>query len=585
MDRLNVPLRTDQPGIALLVVLLVTMVVGAIAAGAALIGANTFLINRYDSQSSLLESVADAGLELGRARLNANPALFDDAAPAALELDAAVYDASGDVIPGVTRTVYAMPLGGGLGEYGNFSALLSLARDADGAVVIRRLDLLQESFATFAYFTDIEPSTLAFGNNDELFGPVHSNSDIRISSTGATFHGPVTTAGAFVGAENATFLDDTTSGVTPIAMPTTGQLTDLRDRAQPAGLALTADPGGTEGQSTLRLEFIARDVDGDGIEEGFVRVYRSLDPAWVTAGIPSSGSLGTTPNCGHFEGSGGRFSPVTGDVNGHSANTILTDSHRRCFLGGADEWNTTSTSSPKGIFVPNDGRGSWVPYPGTVDPPLTGTYGDEDYLFPIDRRLNPAFRGIIYVDGKVVVSGTVRGRLTVAATGNIIIGDDLVYNSDPASGTCEDMLGLFSGQRIMVADNTINAPRIAPGTSTYYTYDDSPDENIHASIMALNEFTVQNAGSGATSGNSPEACNGTPWGRGCLNLTGGLVQSTRGVVAYGTGTGNIKRYTHDTCAFTAPPPYFPSTGHFWRGRYYEVDPVGFNIGSYFDALN
>ena len=36
----------------------------AIAAGAALIGANTFLINQYDQSSSLLETVADAGLEL-----------------------------------------------------------------------------------------------------------------------------------------------------------------------------------------------------------------------------------------------------------------------------------------------------------------------------------------------------------------------------------------------------------------------------------------------------------------------------------------------------------------------------------------
>lgn len=573
-------LRTDRPGIALLVVLLVTMVVGAIAAGAALIGANTFLINQFDSQSSLLESVADAGLELGRARLNANPALYDDAAPATLEFDAAVYDAAGAVIPGVTRTVYAMPVGGGLGEYGTYAALVAIATNAEGTRVIRRLDILQESFATFAYFTDVEPSDIYFGNNDQLYGRVHSNSDIKINSTGATFHGPVSTAGAFVGAEHATFLDDTTSGVPSILMPAASQLTDLWSRADPGHLAFTAASGGTEGQSTLRLEFITRDVDGDAIEEGFVRVYRSSDPAWVAANIPSSGSLATTPNCGHYEGAGGPFSPVTNDLDGHSAETVLTSSTRRCYLGGSDELNATS-AEPAGVFLSPDAYGAWELYPGTIDPPLTGTYGDEAYLFPIDRRLNPGFRGVIYVDGKVVVSGTVRGRLTVAATGNIIIGDDLVYDTDPGSGTCEDILGLFSGQRVIVADNTINAPRVAPNT-TEYTYDDTPDENIDASVMALDRFTVQNPGDGS---NDAESCSGTPWGRGCLNLTGGLIQATRGVVAYASGTGYMKRYTHDTCTITAPPPYFPSTGHFWRGRYYEVDPVGFTIADYFDALN
>ena len=587
-------LRTDQPGIALLIVMLVTMAVAAIAAGAALIGANAFLINEYDSQSSLLESVADAGLELGRARLNANPGLYSPTSVSTLELRAAVYDADGAVLPGVQRTLYSMPMGGGIGEFGNFAALVAVAEDGEGGRAVRRLDLVQESFAVYAYFTNSEPSSIYFGNHDVLTGPVHSNSDIKISSTGATFRGPVTTAGAFVGSEYATFHDDTTSGAAPVLMPSSAQLTRLRDRASPASLAFIAAAGGTEGQSTLRLHFVTRDVDGDGVEEGFVRAYRSPDAAWVSGNIPSGGSLATTANCGHYEAANGPFSAVINDQSGHSTSAILTDpGYRRCFLGGADELNTSAASRPSGVFFPSTPApfpaGSWLPFPGTVSAPITGSYGDEAYLFPIDRRFNAAFRGVIFVDGKVVVSGTVRGRLTLAATGNIIIGDDLRYATDPGAGTCEDILGLFSGQNVIVADNTLNAPRIPTGTgvstSTYYTYDDTPDENIHASILALNQFTVQNPSSGANSGNSPEECNGVKWGRGCLNVTGGLIQNTRGIVAYGSGTGNVKSYSHDTCTFTAPPPYFPSTGHFFRGRYYEVDPTGFTIGAYFDALN
>lgn len=571
-------LRADRDGIALLIVMLLTMVVAAIAAGAALIGANSFLINQYDKKASLLESVADAGLELGRARLNANPALFSDSSVATLEVDAAVYDADGSVIPGVVRTVYSLPLGGGLGEYGNFAALVAIAEDAEGTRAIRRLDLIQESFAVYAYFTDVEPAGIFFGNNDQLYGPVHSNSNIKINSTGATFHGPVTTAGVFEGADYATFLDDTTSGVTPILLPTSGQITSLQDRAAPAHLSFTAAAGGNVGQSTLRLHFIARDVDGDGAEEGFVRVYRSSDPAWVTANV-QGGDLSTTPNCGHTEADGTFHTAASDTFPTHDANTILTSATRRCYLGGADELNV-SAENPDGFVTP-DGRGAWDTYPGTVHSSLSGQF-DASHLFPLDRTMNPAYRGVIYVDGKVVVSGTVRGRLTLAATGSIIIGDDLVYNTDPGGGACEDMLGLFSGDSVVVANNTINAPRIAPGTSTYYTYDDTRDEFIHASILALKQFGVQEPGAGAT---TAEPCNGTPWGRGCLAITGGLIQDTRGVVSYNTGTGNIKAYTHDTCAFTAPPPYFPSTGHFWRGRYYEVDPTGFSIADYYDALN
>jgi cytoskeletal protein CcmA (bactofilin family) len=574
--------RTDRDGIALLIVMLLTMVVAAIAAGAALIGANSFLINQYDQKASLLESVADAGIELGRARLNANPGLYSDSSVATLEFDAAVYDAAGNVISGVSRTVYSIPLGGGLGEYGNFAALVSIAEDGEGTKAIRRLDLIQESFAIYGYFTDFEPSSIYFGSNDQLYGLVHSNSDIKINSSGATFHGDVTTAGSFVGAEYATFLGDTTSGVTEILMPTTGQITKLQDRAAPADLAFTGGGAGNSGQAEFRIHFISRDVDSDGVEEGFIRVYRSSDPDWVTARIPAGDSLGVTPNCGHTE-SDGSFAQVTNDTVGHSQNAVLTDSDSRCYLGGADELWATATN-PDGEFRSTDALGGWVLYPGTVhDSVANEPHGDGAYLYPLDRELNSAFRGVIYVDGKVVVSGTVRGRLTLAATGNIIIGDDLVYNTDPGAGTCEDMLGLFSGDSVVVANNTINAPRLPPyATTTYRTYDDTSDEFIHASILALDVFTVHQPWAGST---TAEACNGQAWGRGCLAITGGLIQQERGIVAYGSGTGNMKSYSHDSCAFTEPPPYFPSTGHFYRGRYYEVDPTGFSISDYFDALN
>ena len=106
------------------------------------------------------------------------------------------------------------------------------------------------------------------------------------------------------------------------------------------------------------------------------------------------------------------------------------------------------------------------------------------------------------------------------------------------------------------------------------------DEYFHAVLLTLNIFTVQNYNSGET---NREDCSTTNWGRGCLQLTGGIIQQTRGAVGTTSGTGNLKRYSYNTCALTDPPPYFPTTGRFDRNRIYEIDPVGFNIAAWFAA--
>ena len=189
---------------------------------------------------------------------------------------------------------------------------------------------------------------------------------------------------------------------------------------------------------------------------------------------------------------------------------------------------------------------------------------------------------MIYVEGRVAISGVVRGQVTLAATDNILIADDFTYATNPAAGTCNDMLGLFSGTNVIMADNLLNSPVIPDvGGSTYYTYDDTKDEFVQAVILALNQFTVENYSGGST---NAEPCETTARGRGCLYLTGGIIQNTRGAVGLTDGHGYLKRYSYDACAYTVSPPYFPTTGRFARGHYYEVDPTGFNVAAYYNLL-
>jgi len=249
---------------------------------------------------------------------------------------------------------------------------------------------------------------------------------------------------------------------------------------------------------------------------------------------------------------------------------------RRCFLGGADSLN-----DPIG-FLATDNRGAWIQWSSIPDPRVTAKAGAmAQYLWPINRVLNPNFKGVIYVEGKVAVSGVLRGRVTLAATGNIILADDIKYVTDPAAATCADILGLFSGNDIVVADNLLNDPIPPWQNQGPISWDESPDEFINGFVLALNVFTAQQYDQGST---NAESCAPATNGRGCLYLTGGVIQKQRGPVGMTTGQGYVKRYAYDRCGSTDPPPYFPTTGHFNRGHYYEVDPSNFNIVSYWSQL-
>jgi hypothetical protein len=572
----------NERGVALMTVLYVALVVAVLSTTAVLLSLTSSMVNRNTDRELSLESIADAGIEVARSRVNGTPALYPDSGYATLEQDAAVTDASGAAIPNVTRSLYVGPTGITSGQYGVYGSAVSIARDRFGNTVVRRGEIVQESFAKYAYFTDIEPSNISFGGGDQIQGPVHTNDYLKIYSSGATFLGTVETAKTVQGAQYGTFAQGYTEHARTIPMPKTADLLKLKAQAQAGNTAFVGNSNGASGQATTRIEFVAIDLNGDGqvngTNEGFIRVYQSSDAGWVTADVPSdysSNRLRNSVNCGHFHGDTLKAAKDHGTSGSDSWTNAVTGSGRRCLLGGSD--------ALFGGFKANDGKGQWLAWPGAVSG-LLAARADKQYLFPITRELNPNFKGVIYVQGKVVVSGVLRGRVTVAATDEIIIGDDLTYATDPGAGTCNDIMGLFSGTDVIVADNTINSPVRATTSSTYYTFDETKDEFIQGVVLALSNFTVENYDQGAT---TSEACESNAWGRGCLYLTGGIIQSTRGAV--GTigstgGTGYVKRYSYDACAYTDPPPYFPTTGVFARGRYFEVDPVGFNVANYYHLL-
>lgn len=582
--------KLNERGIALITVLLLSVALTALALGAAMISMNAGLIRRYGERISVADDGAVAGLEEGRSALNGTASLYPDSGYVQLENGVAVRNSAGAVIPGLSRSTWAGPSGISSGQYGVVGSIISVVSDQTNIQVVRRLEVNQESFSKYAYFTDDEGVGICFGGGDNIFGPVHSNDDFCIYSSGARFRDLLRTAGVINGVGYGTFDKGYEIGVAPIPMPTTADLTKLKSQAILGSTSFVGYTTGTAGQARTRIEFVNLDLNADGDatddDEGFIRVFQGTvgSEPYVSATRTVPIDAATNQNCGDVVGSathaGHTLLPNFLAVSAHGSaltrTAAMNHNSARCYLGGDPGlFNGVFTITPPGAV------GSWLAWTGAIDARVTALVGGvaDDYYHPITRLLNPNFKGVIYVEGKVGISGTVRARVTVASPNNIIILDNVKQSIDPSVGVCTDILGLFSGQDIVVSDNMMNAPVQQPDL-TWQTMRPvgNGDEYVHAVVLALNIFTVQNYNTGP---GNVEACGVTAWGRGCLQLTGGIIQRIRGAVGTTAGTGNLKRYSYNTCALTDPPPYFPTTGHFARNRFYELNPVGFNVAAWF----
>jgi hypothetical protein len=576
---------------------------------------------------------AEAAMAIGKSRLNTDPLVLPDTGFVTIMSGQAIVGADGVALPGVTVNLYTGPTGSSSGQFGRFASVVAEARDASGARFVRRLELTQESFARFAYWSNKETNTsggtIYFANQDNLWGPVWSNDNISIASSGAKFHGDVGTAKTISGKNYATFDKGYTENQPAIVLPSNTTLTKLSGYAAGGFTNFAAPSNGDASTVRLRLEFVAIDLgtgttDSTGIDEGFVKIYQANagEEPWIRGDWNTTKA--SAKNCGasyrlaaggpklfvpasqHTQAwfiaalkAGGMTTTQANDTSAASLNTIMSKSTARCYLGGdprlvAEERNSvTFTNAQKQIggdsstFTPTGVHGKWLAYPGPIDPRvLARRPADAAYLFPIYRGLNPGTKGVIAVTGTVGISGVLRGKITVYATGTVVILDDQRYATDPsvtnavgAPTVCPDVLGVIAGKDITVADNALNDP---PNVGSYKTMDDTKDLFIHGTMMAIStSFGVENYDQGP---NNAMDCEGTNGGRGCLYLTGGLIQERRGAVGLLSGEGYIKRYAYDRCALSSPPPFFPTTGRFLDNRYYEIDPVRFNVTTLFAGL-
>ena len=483
---------------AIIITLILVVALGALALSSVYLVSGTKIGSGLSNRAADLQYAADAALQMGKSYINADP----DAMPATgyreITFNGGVLkDAGGTAIPGVTVKVWAGPTGATSGQFGAFGSIIAQATDQTGAKVVRRLELAQENFARFAYWSNRENNgsgPISFGGGDVIFGPTWSNDTVRILNKGANpfaaqFRDDFGTAKIVLQADQADFWKGFSQNMQPIAMPAPSALSNLASYAASGNLSFNAPSNGDETTVRMRIEFVNLDIDGDGTntdpQDGFVRVYmlnggstspwirgdqdavattmtlrKALCGEWLTLnGVERFFTINAHENSAVIRAYLMLASPLGGGLTLAQVNALnfnagalsniemrsvltrsgtIANNRSQCFLAGAPELNMGVAvpygGTPNTFRATGDGIGAWQTYLGVIDPRVTLRFPTQAaYLFPLHRSVNPGARGVIHVNGTTGVSGLLVGRVTLRTTGTAVILDDVRYGTNPAT--------------------------------------------------------------------------------------------------------------------------------------------------------
>lgn len=279
--------------------------------------------------------------------------------------------------------------------------------------------------------------------------------------------------------------------------------------------------------------------------------------------------------------------------------------------GGQD---TTFTPNPRGCWI-NTGNavgrctgtavalGTWREAPAAIRIPsldaTTRQAHERTYLWTLAKPHNLNTKGVIHATaGPLWVSGELRGTVTLYVLGNVVFIDDLRYDQDPTApdALCRNFLGIIARDNVMVADNSMNRPRVmdTPATTAGNTLFLGPDRDffLDAVTMSLTGTVGVENYSGSTRTNPASMCPKTSTNAtsgGCINQTGGVIQQEISATFAGSNTGLRENRSVDPCQLTnRKPPFFPTTQRYLENKYFEIDPASLGtdaaVASWFSRL-
>lgn len=654
--------RVTRRGTALILVLLMTVTLAAIAMSAILLTGSGGMIGRYYDRERDFRYAAEASLQMGKARLLRDTTIhLPDTGYVTLVTGGSITGADGLVIPNVKVNLYAGLTNITTGQFGQYASIVAEAYDAGGTRYVRRLEMQAENFAHYAMFANTWPGGLCYSTGEFIAGRAHSNQSWN-SCNSPTYYDTVSAVGS-VGGGSPTYKKGKINGAPYIPIPPVGKLASLHTHAVEGNLDVLS-VGNDLSSVRTRIEFVAIDLNNDGKvtadNEGFFRVYQAVGPLSSSDRLKShlqfqnSNAAPEDSLCGDFHTLAGanqvpKFYPVavhnqawykalvfapgqtdevSGTIDDDARDKMMRNvgggSNFRCYMSGDPHLvaieraqqlpvappaakyqiggeDTTFTDSTKYGYWQK-----WTGDPTVVTTALNAIPANTKYvgyaaqairLWPLHRSFNPNTKGVIHVHGPVVLSGVLRGSVTIYAasfggqTGAIGYGDDLVYAQDPASATCANLLGVISDADQLILDNAINSPqKAANGGGFQYQWTDGDDNGMStAHDFVLHGVTMSRTGTvGVEAYNqhpeNKQNCNLANSGRGCIRQAGGVIEQVISATYSNNGDGFGENRSVDVCLNTKSPPYFPTTGRYIDNRFYEIDPARYNITTLFQSM-
>ncbi len=418
-------------------------------------------------------------------------------------------------------------------------------------------DLRQQGFVDFLYFTDYEiqdpiqsgvsvatcqryawagrPATgcseIAFGANDVVDGPAHSNDTMRICN--ATFTGKVTTS--YNPSSGLRYSPKNSNNVN-----CSGQVFELP--GYPAYSPVVGmPPTNSQMKKEIRTDIPAEVPDPGCLYTGPTQIIfnangtMTVRSPWSVktrvAGDPATSGT-TPPECGSIN--------ALGSANGA---TITVPKDNLIYVQNVPTVATDPNFTPPKL-LPNElacrgdgassGAGNGIGFPTVQEvPPSSDSYGCRN--------------------GDAFVKGTVSGAVTVASENYVYVTGDLVYND-----RAKDILGLVGNNSVWVWN-----PVRANGSSILA----NTGRRIDAAIVSVaHTFQLQNYNKGGD--------------RGTLAVTGAIAQKFRGIVRSGTN-GYVKHYVFDSrFRYIAPPKFIsPVSTTYGVNVWIEVKPVFDSTGA------
>ena len=279
--------RGDRRGSAVILVLLLSMALAALAASAILLSSGTKQVTNYHASERDLRYSADMALAVGESQLDNGPYILPSTGYVQLDTNSQIIQADSSNLTGVVYNAWAGPTGASNRTNGRFVTLVTQVNDTlHHRSFVRRVELTQESFAKFAYFSENE-NGICFGSGDRLTGPIFS--DDAISSCAgqkAEFMDSVETHLTFTNGNPSTdtlYKPPARQNLPSVTLPNTTKLATLFSLAAAgntqfdAGYTQNAAADSTS-EVKQRIEFVAYNpigtvTDSTVAGSGFVKYY------------------------------------------------------------------------------------------------------------------------------------------------------------------------------------------------------------------------------------------------------------------------------------------------------------------------